>query len=262
MTKEYRQRGVSREDEFTEFLKKAWARLVPHEVNYIHVSQPLNYGDDGLRGNDSENGDDGNESDIPHISSSNIDVEGDFDDNIDIEVCERRPIKPNSLNTRAITCVFGDKDDSYDLLPRILTEVHTYVVLLKSRVPMLSPLLEMITIIEQVAIFVIDNSKSFRVRKDVTHYTLKKIIRKKLQLKDDKIVGFLQVRGIFIHCVVSPHWWCLIGGTVLPSHHQKGDLFHIRVVSELSGLKGVLLARIMEKPESMSDEEWDFEHQQ
>ncbi|RDX71413.1 hypothetical protein CR513_49249, partial [Mucuna pruriens] len=84
--------------------------------------------------------------------------------------------------------------------------------------------------------------------------------------------GFLQVRGIFIRCVVSPHWWCLIGGTVLPSHHQSGDLFPIRVVSELSGLKGVLLARIMEKmhlpvfaaqkPESMSDEEWDFKHQQ
>ncbi|RDX84565.1 hypothetical protein CR513_34368, partial [Mucuna pruriens] len=105
--------------------------------------------------------------------------------------------------------------------------------------------------------------------------------------------------GIFIRCVVSPHWWCLIGGTVLPSHHQSGGLFPIRVVSELSGLKGVLLARIMEvntnrmvslngtnyhlwkgkmkdllfvkkmhlpifaaqKPESMSDEEWDFEHQ-
>ncbi|RDX60559.1 hypothetical protein CR513_61288, partial [Mucuna pruriens] len=84
--------------------------------------------------------------------------------------------------------------------------------------------------------------------------------------------GFLQVRGIFIRCVVSPHWWCLIGGTVLPSHHQSGGLFPIRVVSELSGLKGVLLARIMEKmhlpvfaaqkPEFMSDEEWDFEHQQ
>ncbi|RDX87092.1 hypothetical protein CR513_31474, partial [Mucuna pruriens] len=85
---------------------------------------------------------------------------------------------------------------------------------------------------------------------------------------------------------------------LLPSHHQSG-FFPIRVVSELSGLKGVLLARIMEgntnrmmslngtnyhlwkgkmkdllfvkkmhlpvfaaqKPESMSDEEWDFEHQ-
>ncbi|RDX79107.1 hypothetical protein CR513_40509, partial [Mucuna pruriens] len=57
---------------------------------------------------------------------------------------------------------------------------------------------------------------------------------------------FLQVRRIFIRCAVSLHWWCLIGGTVPPSHHQSGDLFPIRVVLELSGLKGVLLARIME----------------
>ncbi|RDX61378.1 hypothetical protein CR513_60401, partial [Mucuna pruriens] len=39
---------------------------------------------------------------------------------------------------------------------------------------------------------------------------------------------FLQVRGIFIRCAVSPHWWCLIGGTVPPSHHQSGGLFPIR----------------------------------
>ncbi|RDX61542.1 hypothetical protein CR513_60221, partial [Mucuna pruriens] len=41
-----------------------------------------------------------------------------------------------------------------------------------------------------------------------------------------------------------------------------------KVISKLSDLKGVLLARIMEdntnrmKLESISDEEWDFEHQQ
>ncbi|RDX67239.1 hypothetical protein CR513_53913, partial [Mucuna pruriens] len=40
--------------------------------------------------------------------------------------------------------------------------------------------------------------------------------------------GLLQVREIFIRCDVSPHWWCLIGGTVLPSHHQSGGLFPIR----------------------------------
>ncbi|RDY00402.1 hypothetical protein CR513_16423, partial [Mucuna pruriens] len=34
--------------------------------------------------------------------------------------------------------------------------------------------------------------------------------------------------------------------TLLPSHHQSGGLFPIRVVSELSGLKGVLLAKIIE----------------
>ncbi|RDX98100.1 hypothetical protein CR513_19027, partial [Mucuna pruriens] len=66
---------------------------------------------------------------------------------------------------------------------------------------------------------------------------------------------FLQVRGIYIRCVVA-------------SFHVPYCLFPLRVVSELSSLKGVLLVRIMEgntnrmKPESMFNEEWDFEHQQ
>ncbi|RDX98858.1 hypothetical protein CR513_18170, partial [Mucuna pruriens] len=71
-------------------------------------------------------------------------------------------------------------------------------------------------------------------------------------VKSFAFVGFLQVRGIFIRYVVSSHWWCLICGTVLPSHHQKGDLFPIRVVSELSGLKGVLLERIMDRMVSLN----------
>ncbi|RDX99558.1 hypothetical protein CR513_17373, partial [Mucuna pruriens] len=59
---------------------------VSHEINYIHVSQSLNCGDDGLCVNHSENGDDSNEGDIPYESSYGTNVEGDFDGNIDVEV--------------------------------------------------------------------------------------------------------------------------------------------------------------------------------
>ncbi|RDX99320.1 hypothetical protein CR513_17645, partial [Mucuna pruriens] len=46
----------------------------------------LNYGDDGLDGNDSKDGDNGNKGDILDGSLFDIDLESDFDVNIDIEV--------------------------------------------------------------------------------------------------------------------------------------------------------------------------------
>ncbi|RDX64005.1 hypothetical protein CR513_57488, partial [Mucuna pruriens] len=114
------------------------------------------------------------------------------------------------------------------------------------------------------------------------------------QSLDDPWFLLLSLREFFhgnfysLHCVTT-----LVVPYHLP-HHQSGGLFPIRVVSELSGLKGVLLARIMEvntnrmvslngtnyhlwkgkmkdllfvkkmhlpvfaaqKPESISDEEW------
>ncbi|RDY10948.1 hypothetical protein CR513_04456, partial [Mucuna pruriens] len=53
-------------------------------------------------------------------------------------------------------------------------------------------------------------------------------LQKYVALSTTKEEAFLQVRRIFIYCAVSPHWWCLIGGTVPPSNHQSDGLFPIK----------------------------------
>ncbi|RDX63513.1 hypothetical protein CR513_58052, partial [Mucuna pruriens] len=70
-----------------------WTLWMSGEVNYVYVSQSLNYDDNGLHGNDSEDGDDGNEGgndgnegDICDGSSSHTNVEGDFDTNINVNI--------------------------------------------------------------------------------------------------------------------------------------------------------------------------------
>ncbi|RDY05301.1 hypothetical protein CR513_10873, partial [Mucuna pruriens] len=48
--------------------------LLRWEANYVHVSQLLNYNDDGLCDNDSDDDDNGNEGDIPCGSSTDTDM--------------------------------------------------------------------------------------------------------------------------------------------------------------------------------------------